>query len=498
MQTAPSAPATLAEIAEISDDFSRNAAMYRLADGATQEQVEEWLAQVETLPPSPHRYDLARVLYIRFAALDPSAATTHALRSLAKPYVLTAIFRAWTHEDLDAAVARAVSLPTGAKPDAARAILQLDLAAADREAIAARLGTRLLVAEVKEAFEETDRPQVAEPYDQALARIAAITHVPTRRGETIDLASAWAAIDPAGAMHGVFDSNVDPGLKNHALSLIMHRWASADPHAAIDWVLSRDPAKVADLAFTAYSNLAEADLAAAQALVASLPTGPSKRQARMSVFIAIVNQGDLDRSLTAFDALDPSDQAWVVGDLGQQMGRGAPRRAFEWLLGLDKQVRKETLRATLMPIYQRDPGLIRQLIQDVADPEFRIAAARYVAWESAGEVATLRWVESLGSEEEYAPVLAEVFRGWMNRSAADATAALLRYPRGPGRDHALRRLVDERLSGFDTGTAERFFEAIDSPEERRLAAERLHRYYTETDPSERKAAVFSELATEAD
>lgn len=325
--TDPGAAMTLADIASIANAFERNGALYELVAEADRRLVEELLAEVSALPAAHHRDDVARILYIRFAALDPPAATAHALRSLAKPYVVTAIFRAWAHEDLEAAVERAVSLPAGAKPDAARAILQLDLAAADREAIAARLGTRLPVAEVKEAVGETDAPKVAEPYEQALARIAAITHVPTRRGETIDVASAWAATDPAGAMHGVFNSNVDPGLKNHALSLIMHSWSSADPHGAIDWVLSRDPARVADLAITAYGNLAQADLAAAQALVASLPAGPSKRQLRLSVFVAIVNQGDLDRSLTAFDALDPSDQVWVVGDLGQQMGRAAPRRA---------------------------------------------------------------------------------------------------------------------------------------------------------------------------
>ena len=492
--TGTGAAMSLADIAGIANGFERNAALYELVADADRGLVEELLAEASALPATHHRDDVARVLYIRFAAFDPSAATTHALSALAKPYVLTAVFRAWAHEDLDAAVERAASLPVGAQPDAARAILQLDLAAADRETIAARLGTRLAVAEVEEAVEETDVPRLAEPYDQALARIAAISDVPRRRRETIDVVSAWAATDPAGAMQAVVDSNVDPGLKDHALSLIMHRWASDDPHAAIDWVLSRDPVKVSDLAFIAFNRLAETDLGAAQALVASLPAGLSKRQLRLSVFVAIVNQGDLDRSLTAFAALDPSDQVWVVGDLGQQMGRAAPRRAFEWLLGLDKQVRKETLRETLTLIYAREPELVRGLIRDVADPAFRIEAARYVVGESPDAVATLRWVESLGSEEEYAPVLADLFLRWMDRSARDATAALLKYPRGPGRDHALRRLVHEHLSVFDTGTAERFFEAIDSPAERRLAAERLHRYYMEVDANERKAAEFARLA----
>ena len=99
--TAPSAAATLAEIAQITEDFSRNAAMYRLAEGATRQQVEDWLADVETLPPSPHRYDVARVLYIRFAVLAPEAALEHALAAGAtKPVWLEAVFRTWAQLDL--------------------------------------------------------------------------------------------------------------------------------------------------------------------------------------------------------------------------------------------------------------------------------------------------------------------------------------------------------------------------------------------------------------
>lgn len=72
------------------------------------------------------------------------------------------------------------------------------------------------------------------------------------------------------------------------------------------------------------------------------------------------------------------------------------------------------------------------------------------------------------------------------------------YRPGLVRDRALRTMVAVRLEDHDTVAAERFFDTIDSPDARRAAAERLHRYYTETDPNERKAAVFSELATEAD
>lgn len=65
--TLPRAAPSLPEIARIRDDFSRNAALYRLARGAPRDRVKSWLAEVEALPPSPHRYDLARVLYIHIA-----------------------------------------------------------------------------------------------------------------------------------------------------------------------------------------------------------------------------------------------------------------------------------------------------------------------------------------------------------------------------------------------------------------------------------------------
>ncbi|MYA15333.1 MAG: hypothetical protein F4Z28_00455, partial [Gammaproteobacteria bacterium] len=56
--------ATLAEIASIEDDFFRNSALYALIADASRTRLEDWLAEVETLPATRHRSDVARVLYI--------------------------------------------------------------------------------------------------------------------------------------------------------------------------------------------------------------------------------------------------------------------------------------------------------------------------------------------------------------------------------------------------------------------------------------------------
>ena len=127
VQALSPADATLAEIAAIRDDFARNAALYRLGKDATKVQLVNWLAALETLPKSPHRYDVARVLYIRFAVLDPEAALDNALQGATKPAWLEAIFRIWVQIDTDAAIARATTLHASAKAAASRALLQLGL-----------------------------------------------------------------------------------------------------------------------------------------------------------------------------------------------------------------------------------------------------------------------------------------------------------------------------------------------------------------------------------
>ena len=131
--------ATLADIALIEDDFSRNAALYALIGDAPQARVEEWLAEVDTLPATRHRPDLARVLYIRFAVLDPEAALQHVLRGATRASWLVAIFRTWGQLDPNAAAARAATLLPSARAAASRALLELDLPRAELRAILAGL-----------------------------------------------------------------------------------------------------------------------------------------------------------------------------------------------------------------------------------------------------------------------------------------------------------------------------------------------------------------------
>jgi len=74
--------ATLAGIAGVADGFDRNAALYQFLAKADRGRIERLLGEVADLPAAPHRDDVARVLYIRFASVDPATAADHAAQAV--------------------------------------------------------------------------------------------------------------------------------------------------------------------------------------------------------------------------------------------------------------------------------------------------------------------------------------------------------------------------------------------------------------------------------
>ena len=361
----------LPQIAEVVNAFERNAALYEFVADSDRGRIEALLGELAGLPETAHRNDTARVLYVRYTSLDPAAAVAHALRYRTEPDVLTAVFRAWAHADFDSAVACAVELPTWARLDAARAILQLDLPATHRETLAERLDVPVSVAEIAEA-PTVHGPTPSEAYDEALARIGAMTDDETRRREMDSVTSAWAAVDPAQALAAVVDWDGVADVKDSLLYGIMGEWAEADPRAAVDWLLAGDVAELIDLVFPTYLQLAKTDLASAEALVHGLAGESERQQARMGVFVATLGHGDLDRAVITFAELDREGQAMAVHDLGNHLARADPERAFEWLLELDEELRRDTFEWTLEKVHQRDRALTRRLIQSIADPGLRI------------------------------------------------------------------------------------------------------------------------------
>ena len=466
----------LAEFMAIPNRFERNAALYRFVADADRRGVEALLAALVGESGTPQRDDVARVLYIRFASLEPGAAVAHALRNHAKSQVLEAVFRAWAHVDLEAAVARASNLSTVMKQDAARAILDLDLTASQRTSIAERLVVRPNLVEV-----ERVAPPSAEPYDQALPRITAIEDARARYREIVSVSAAWAAEDPAGALAALLDWDGNKDLKGLWLGQVMDGWAETDARGAVDWLLAQDHLKVASLAGSAFAALAMSDLAEAESLVAALPEGQARLQAQLSVFVAILDQGELDLALAAFDELDLQNRQRYAAGVARRLASEDPEWAVAWTMELDDPIRRSTLGFVLAGIQESDPVVAKRLAEGVDDTSLRIEAARALVQDTEPSDA-LRWVTTLGSEGETAPLVARVFAIWSSRDLPAAMDAVMEYPSGIVRDQALVAMVSNRLRLFDTASAERLLDAIDSPTERSKAAAELRAYRANTEP----------------
>ena len=472
---APETPAenALDQMMEIPNRFERNAALYRVVADADRQRIEALLAAVAAMPRGPQRDDVARVLYVRFVSLQPGPAVAHALRNYAKPQVLEAVFRAWAHVDLEAAVERASNLSMVMRQDAARAILDLDLTSSERTSIAERLAIRPNFVEI----EQVAPPRAAEPHDLALARIAAIDDGRARHREIVSVSAAWASEDAAGALTAILEWSGDKDLKGVWLSRVMDAWSEADPRAAVDWLLTREPADVASLTGPAFGALAKVNLAEAESLVAALPEGTARFEAQLSVFAVVLDEYHLDRAVAAFRELDSRSQQRVALGLGRRLAREDPESALAWAMELDEPVRANTLSFLVGSIQKLDAELAKRFVEGIDNTATRIHAAEGLFHQGLHQGAepseALRWVATLGTEAETAPLVARVFVVWSARDGPAATAAVLEYPPGAVRDRLLVAMMSYRLRIFDTDAAERLLNAIDSPTEKAAAAARL-------------------------
>lgn len=487
----------LKDAALIAADVKRNAELYALAEDADAALLESWLDELGEMSPQPHTDDVFRVLYLRYVSLDPPVAVSHALRNRVKPFVLAAAFRAWAHRDLTAAVTKAVELPKGARATAAWAILQLDLPDEDRDEIAEHLRVEPVIGKVR----ATQPTSYAFEYDDsAFERLAAIADGREGWNMVIRVAEEWAATDAPGALQRIAAWDGDANLKRGLRREVMQSWANADARAATDWVLANAPDSPSpQLVSSAFRALTLVDPDDAVALVEAVPEGLTRRQAAAAVFTALLDH-DLDRAVEAFDILHPEQkhQGTAAGDMVRTLLHDRPEQTVDWMLGLDPDVRGEAIGWTSTWIHRHDPAMLKSLVDSIPDESARIASVRHSVvwgWETARDPdEALRWAASLGSEEAHAPLVATVFGAWSKRDPAAARRALLRYKRGPARDRAFLVLIGASLEAFDGDSAGDHFDAIDAPDARREAAQELLRYYTETDPDERKAARYRDTA----
>ena len=473
---------TLADIAAIPDGFERNREMYRFLAAADRGLIERLLDRIGDLPPDGR--DVARVAYLRLAALDPEAAVARALSGDVEPSVVATVFRSWAHRDLDAAVSRAAVLPETARMPVARAILELDLPPARLLDVARRLdATELLI----EFETRANRGNIETVWDRAISN----AEDPLRDVRLRVVAEIWSIEDPAAALAATEPLPLG-ALRDELRTVIVDVWSGTDPGAAAVWFASSGQ-EDARLAETALAALAERDVERAWSLTELLPA--RARSATRSAVLHAALIEDFDGALAFFDNLpdgeDMEELVWfVLAGYGDR-----PRKALEWTMSRDEasgtlaltpwDVSPDTATPNLFAwVYlfgRRNPTLAKSVIEDMADPSARDwAVGAYLSlgflfgptsWPGRDTRADVLWTESVASEEFL--LHPEMARALMRLDSDKAAEAMLRRDPGPARDEALG-IVLSRSDGLASEDAERLLAAISSQDARRREARQLY------------------------
>lgn len=492
-------PATLTEVLATPVGFERNRATYGLLATAGRGSVEQLLDEIDNLPGVDGR-DVARVAYLRLAALDPEAAVAHALGANVEPSLLSTVFRSWAHRDLDSAVSRAAALPEDARMAVAHAILELDLPTARLLDIADRLGVTELLIEIEV---RRNRANIEASWNRAVAD----TDDPLREVQLRVVAEIWSAEDPAAALAA---SELLPvgELRDDLRRLIVDVWSGVDPDAAVAWfsTSAQDELELIEVSFAA---LAERDLSRAWSFSEPLPINPRSRARRALLRAALTE--DFDGALAFFNSL-PEDEVGsgelamlVLSAFGDQ-----PRSALEWAMSRDEGSRIMTTRyrrGVMLDTYERNlwqwvdvfggrsPMLARTVIEEIVDVSSRdFAAAAYLAlgpgfgptsWPGRDRRADVLWAESVASEQFLQrPQIANIL---VNLAPDHGIEVLLRRDPSPARDEAIRAALVRSIAlrALTDEHAERLLTAISSADTRRTAARRLYLRGTgRTDPEE--------------
>ena len=302
----------MAEVAGIAADSRRNHALYDIVADANASRVKELLDEADALGPVSHRPDIARILYIRFAVVAPEAAVDHLMARAYRTSWLTAVFRAWAHANLDAAVARAQVLEGQARLLATRAILELELPAWQREDIADRLDSRETLASIRADEDLRGETDFAVAWRKALS----VADDPARQERLEEIAIAWAKQDPAASMAAASElatqTSNEPWSTPKLLlqNRVMEIWATADTEAAIGWIAEQESTRtVQSTTTTLIEAVAQDNLVDAISVLDTLPDNLVGIAERALVVLGNdMDDGDFDTLESWYASLLPERQ----------------------------------------------------------------------------------------------------------------------------------------------------------------------------------------------
>ena len=325
---------------------AKRADLYALAAESDVSRLPALVAEAAEAVPSAARDTAVDALLMRYAELDPAAATQLGRSAEAPTETLAALFRAWIVTDEQAALAALGTLDDSAAETIGLAMLRaLD-------------GSEAAFAAVRKALPEAARTdfravvlgaQAESAPAAALARALALADATERASAASRVAEVWTRQNAYEAVTQL-ELVEDPNLRPLLIAAALRQWGRSDPVAMADYLakadsltqslamqaggvqelMQLDPKRALEVAprlpapfgnivmGSALSRLAASDVAGALAYANTLPAG--ERQQAMQAIALSYGRAQPDAALAWARSLrppQPSVVSAVIGGIAQ-------------------------------------------------------------------------------------------------------------------------------------------------------------------------------------
>lgn len=285
-------------------------------------------------------------------------------------------------------------------------------------------------------------------FESAIAHFRSLGITENRLGEYAQLLSAWAKVDPLGALAYAKANTRSP----FATNTILTAWAVSNPEAAIQWAKANHEGAGANPYYAGIIRaLAATDPIRAEQLLTSMPRSIERGEALDAIMPHILSQGA------------EATRAWIASLTDDSLRNGAMMRSAEQLAASDPA------------------GTAAWLIANPSEATQRRMDDVYRVWARQNPQEAIAAFGLMPAGENRSNALRGIVNSMAIQDPNAAVAMLDQYPNDVT-DRAVQSIVWHSF-GSDPALAVSQISRIADPQERNRTYERMLQEWQERDPS---------------
>lgn len=310
-------------------------------------------------------------------------------------------------------------------------------------------------------------------FEDAVGNFRSMEMTEERLGEYAMLLSAWAKVDPIGALDYAKKNTQNP----FATDTILAAWASKDPEAAIRWAQENHKGEGANPFLVGIIRaLAATDPLRATQLLTSMPRSVERGAALDGILPALLSQGDAATREWIEALKDDSLRNGAMMRVAEKFARTDPQGTMAWLLANPSEATQRRMDDVFrtwakndesaamsaylaLPTGENRSNALRGIVSNLADRDPQQAVAlmdkyssdvsermvRHFAWQTFGDNPQIA-VDQIGrvqDQDTRAWMYRRLVGSWIERDSAAASQWL---QRNAGDDPVLKSL-NQRAQG---------------------------------------------------